>query len=77
MGLGKTTVGVGGATRLPDRRCVGRAGSEFVSNTGGGQIQVFVQPGNGQGNGKVLFTGAVGDYGSSHPVTSSGGRARD
>ena len=40
----------------------------------GGRIQLFVQPGNGQGKGKILFTGAVGDYGSSSPTTSSGGK---
>jgi hypothetical protein len=40
----------------------------------GGRIQVFVQPGNGQGKGKILFTGAVGDYGSSSRATSSGGK---
>ena len=35
----------------------------------GGRIQIIVQPGQGQGNGKILFTGAVGDYGSTHSVT--------
>jgi hypothetical protein len=38
----------------------------------GGPIQLFVQPGQSQGNGKVLFTGAVGDYGSTHSVTTDG-----
>ncbi len=36
----------------------------------GGPIELFVQPGQSQGNGKILFTGAVGDYGTSHSVTS-------
>lgn len=35
----------------------------------GGRIQIIVQPGQGQGSGKILFTGAVGDYGSTHSVT--------
>jgi hypothetical protein len=38
----------------------------------GGRIQLFVQPAQKQGNGKVLFTGAVGDYGKSHSVTTHG-----
>ncbi len=33
-----------------------------------GKIQLFVQPGSTQGSGKVLFTGAIGDYGSSRVV---------
>jgi hypothetical protein len=40
----------------------------------GGAIQIFVQPGQNQGQGKILFTGAVGDYGSSSPAKSSGGK---
>jgi hypothetical protein len=45
------------------------------SNTpAGGPIQIFVQPGQGQGKGKILVTGAVGDYGSSSPTTGSGGK---
>jgi hypothetical protein len=38
----------------------------------GGPIQLFVTPGQNQGNGKILITGAVGDYGSSSPTESSG-----
>ena len=38
----------------------------------GGRIQLFVQPAQKQGNGKVLFTGAIGDYGRSHSVTTNG-----
>jgi hypothetical protein len=40
----------------------------------GGKIRIFVTPGQTQGTGKILFTGAVGDYGSSSPATSSGGK---
>jgi hypothetical protein len=40
----------------------------------GGRIQLFVQPGKGQGSGKVLITGAIGDYGTSSPTKSSGGK---
>jgi hypothetical protein len=74
MGLGKTTVGVGGLLAcLIVGGSVALAASSSATPAGG-RIQVFVQPGNGQGNGKVLFTGAVGDYGSSHPVSGSGGK---
>jgi hypothetical protein len=38
----------------------------------GGAVEIFVQPGQNQGQGKILFTGAVGDYGSSSPVKGSG-----
>jgi hypothetical protein len=38
----------------------------------GGRIQLIVQPGQGQGNGKILFTGAVGDYGPTRAVTTGG-----
>ena len=44
------------------------------SSPAGGRIQVFVQPGNGQGNGKILLTGAVGDYGTSHRASTSKGK---
>jgi hypothetical protein len=40
----------------------------------GGPIELFVQPGQNQGNGKILITGAVGDYGSSSPTKSSGSK---
>jgi hypothetical protein len=40
----------------------------------GGPIHIFIQPGSSQGKGKILFTGAVGDYGSSSPTTGSGGK---
>jgi hypothetical protein len=38
----------------------------------GGAVQILVQPGQNQGGGKIIFTGAVGDYGSSSPTMSSG-----
>lgn len=38
----------------------------------GGAVQMLVQPGASQGQGKIIFTGAVGDYGSSSPTLSSG-----
>ncbi|HEY1775707.1 MAG TPA: hypothetical protein VGG41_06060 [Solirubrobacteraceae bacterium] len=40
----------------------------------GGPIQFLVAPGQNQGGGKIIFTGAVGDYGSSSPTTASGGK---
>jgi hypothetical protein len=39
----------------------------------GGPIHVFVQPSQGQGNGKILITGAIGDYGATHKASSSSG----
>lgn len=41
----------------------------------GGRIQIIVQPGQGQGNGKILFTGAVGDYGATHKSVTTGGNS--
>lgn len=49
-------------------------GAASSATPSGGRIQLFVQPGQGQGQGKVLFTGAVGDYGSSSRTASSGGK---
>jgi hypothetical protein len=71
MRLGKTAVGVAGLLAcLIVGVSVALAGSS--GTPAGGRIQLFVQPSQKQGNGKVLFTGAVGDYGSSHSVTSDG-----
>ena len=74
MRLGKTAVGVAGllACLIVDVSPALGAGSP--GTPAGGRIQVFVQPAQKQGNGKVLFTGAVGDYGSSHSVTTHGKR---
>jgi hypothetical protein len=38
-------------------------GASGVGTPSGGQIRVFVTPGNGQGNGTILIAGAIGDYG--------------
>ncbi len=38
----------------------------------GGHIHVFVTPGNGQGNGQILITGAIGDFGTTHKVAQGG-----
>lgn len=72
MRLGKTTAGVAGllACLIVGASVALAAGSS--GTPAGGRIQLFVQPGKTQGNGKVLFTGAVGDYGSSHSVTTGG-----
>jgi hypothetical protein len=72
MRLRRTTIGVAGALV-----CLA-AGASVALATGssktpaGGAIQLFVQPAQTQGNGKVLITGAVGDYGPSHSVTTGG-----
>jgi hypothetical protein len=39
----------------------------------GGAIHVFVNPGNGQGNGTILITGAIGDFGSTHSFHTKAG----
>lgn len=40
----------------------------------GGPIHIFVQPAPGQGNGKILITGAIGDYGATHRAGSGSKR---
>jgi hypothetical protein len=50
------------------------AGAGSSGTPAGGPIKLFVQPGANQGQGKILFTGAVGDYGSSSPAVSIGGK---
>ena len=72
MRLGKTTVGVAGLLACLIVGASVALGAGSSATPAGGRIQLFVQPGNSQGNGKVLFTGAVGDYGSSHRVSSGG-----
>jgi hypothetical protein len=45
----------------------------FGASPSGGTIQVWVTPtNNGNGGGKVLITGVVGDYGKGQNVNSSG-----
>jgi hypothetical protein len=49
-------------------------GASSSKTPAGGAIAILVTPGGTQGQGKILFTGAVGDYGSSSPTESSGGK---
>src|ERR1700722_20171734 len=49
-------------------------GAGSSATPAGGPIQIFVQPGQGQGKGKILVTGAVGDYGTTSPAKGSGGK---
>ena len=44
------------------------------SGAAGGPIHIFVQPGHGQGNGKIVITGAIGDYGVTRQVRGGGGK---
>jgi hypothetical protein len=60
-----TATGVGASVAL---------GAGSSSAPAGGPIHVFVQPSQGQGNGKILITGAIGDYGATHKASSSGGK---
>ena len=49
------------------------AASALGASPSGGTIQVWVTPtGNGNGGGKVLITGVVGDYGKGQKVNSAG-----
>ena len=72
MRLGKTAVGVVGllACLIVGASVAMGAGSSLTP--AGGRIELFVQPAQKQGNGRVLFTGAIGDYGRSHSVTTNG-----
>jgi hypothetical protein len=72
MRLAKTAVGVAGLLACLIVGASVALGAGSSATPAGGRIQLFVQPGNGQGTGKILFTGAVGDYGSSSPTESSG-----
>ena len=74
MRLAKTAVGVAGLLACLIVGASVALGAGSSATPAGGRIQLFVQPGNGQGKGKVLITGAVGDYGSSSPTESSGGK---
>ena len=40
----------------------------------GGPVDLIVQPGNNQGAGKIIFTGAIGDYGTSSPTKTKSGQ---
>jgi hypothetical protein len=72
MRLGKTTVGVAGLLACLIVGASVALGAGSSGTPAGGRIQLFVQPGKTKGNGKILLTGAVGDYGSSHSVTTDG-----
>jgi len=74
MRLRKTTIGVAGAFVCLLAGTSVALGAGSSGTPAGGRIQLFVQPAQTQGNGKVLLTGAVGDYGSSHTVTTGGKR---
>jgi len=73
MRLSRTAVGVAGALACLAAGASVAVGAGSSGPRAGGSIRLFVQPGQNQGEGKILFTGAVGDYGSSSPATSSGG----
>ena len=72
MRLGKTAVGVAGLLACLIVGASVALGAGSSGTPAGGPIQLFVQPAQSQGNGKVLFTGAIGDYGSTHAVTTDG-----
>jgi hypothetical protein len=74
MRAAKTMIGIAGTLACVVAGASVALGAGSSKTPAGGPIQIFVQPGSGQGKGKILFTGAVGDYGSSSPTTSSGGK---
>jgi hypothetical protein len=41
----------------------------------GGQVRIFVVPGNGQGNGTIVVAGAIGDYGKTSKEKNGIGKA--
>jgi hypothetical protein len=75
MRLSKPIFGfVGALVCLVVGASVALAAAGSSSAPAGGPIRLFVQPGKSQGSGKILITGAVGDYGVTHKTTSSGGK---
>jgi hypothetical protein len=74
MRLPKTTIAVAGTLACLIAGASVALGAGSSKTPSGGAVQVIVQPGASQGQGKILFTGAVGDYGSSSPTISSGGK---
>ncbi|MGA2010342.1 MAG: hypothetical protein ABSH51_07390 [Solirubrobacteraceae bacterium] len=74
MRVARTVVGVAGTLVCVVAGASVALGASASKTPAGGPIQIFVLPGQGQGTGKILFTGAVGDYGSSSPAASSGGK---
>jgi hypothetical protein len=75
MRLGKTTVGVAGLLACLIVGASVALGAGASATPAGGPIHIFVQPGQGQGNGKILFTGAVGDFGATHKAVTTGGKS--
>jgi hypothetical protein len=72
MRLPRTTIAVAGTLACLIAGASVALGAGSSTTPAGGQFKLFVQPGQNQGDGKVVFTGAVGDYGSSSPAVSSG-----
>lgn len=54
--------------------CVGMGTPALAASEepAGGPIQFIVQPGNEQGAGKIIVTGAIGDYGTTSPSKHRG-----
>jgi hypothetical protein len=73
MRIHRRTIGVAGALVCLATGASVALAAGSSKTPAGGSIQLFVQPGQNQGGGKILFTGAVGDYGSSSPTKESGG----
>jgi hypothetical protein len=74
MRLPRTTIAVVGALACLIAGASVALGAGSSKTPASGPIQIIVQPGLGQGDGKILITGAVGDYGSSSPTVSSAGK---
>lgn len=74
MRLSRAIIGLAGAFACLVVGASVALGAGSSSAPAGGPIHVFVQPSQGQGNGKILITGAIGDYGATHKASSSGGK---
>ena len=70
MRSGRAVLGVVGTLVCLSAGASVALGAGSSGTPAGGPIHIFVMPGNGQGDGKIVITGAVGDYGSSAPLTS-------
>lgn len=51
------------------------AGASGAGMPTGGQVRIFVVPGNGQGNGTIVVAGAIGDYGKTTKEKNGIGKA--
>jgi len=61
-----------GSLILSGVSAAGTSTTKGASTPKGGAIQIIVQPGAQQGAGKIIVTGAIGDYGTTSPSKTKG-----